>query len=63
MQRSRSRAAGERRDGLERLEVGEYATVGELKQAISSKMGVPYQDIILSQDKALVGQLPWQCRC
>ena len=44
--------------------MGEYATVGDLKQAICAKMGVPYYDITLSQNKALVSSsvllsAPW----
>ena len=48
---------GDCRDGLERIEVEAGSTVGDLKQSISSKMGIPYFDVHLSKDKALVRPL------
>lgn len=42
------------RDGLERVEVPETGTLGELKSAIRDKLGIPGDDISLSQDPKLV---------
>ena len=33
-------------------------TVGDLKQAISSRLGIPFYDMVLSQNKALVRSVP-----
>lgn len=42
------------RDGLERVKVSPSASVGELKQTIASQLGVPEQDMTLSQNPALL---------
>jgi len=42
------------RDGLERVEIPETGTLGELKCAIRDKLGIPGDDIALSQDPKLV---------
>ena len=42
------------RDGLERLEVGDKATVRELKDQIAKKLDIPIDCIILSKEAGLV---------
>lgn len=42
------------RDGLERIEVKDDATVGDLKHAIEQKLNIPYEDVFLSKDAALL---------
>lgn len=42
------------RDGLERVEVADSATVGQLKEAIHTKLNIPLQDMVLSLDPQLV---------
>ena len=44
-----------RRDGLERVEVPDQATVGALRQAVHEKLNIPLDDIVLSKDASLVG--------
>jgi hypothetical protein len=43
------------RDGLERVEVADGATVSGLQLTIRDSLGVPLEDMVLSQDPALVG--------
>mmetsp|Transcript_11103 Transcript_11103/g.19353 ORF Transcript_11103/g.19353 Transcript_11103/m.19353 type:complete len:416 (+) Transcript_11103:279-1526(+) len=42
------------RDGLERVELQDGASLAELKQAINAKLGIPHQDLHLSKDPALL---------
>ncbi|KAL4446805.1 hypothetical protein ABPG77_008049 [Micractinium sp. CCAP 211/92] len=42
------------RDGLERIEVDNGATLGGLKLAIQAKLGVPLDDMLLSKNPALL---------
>ncbi|PSC72970.1 NPL4 1 [Micractinium conductrix] len=42
------------RDGLERIEVGNGATLAQLKHAIQAKLGVPLEDMLLSKNAALL---------
>ena len=42
------------RDGLERVEVDNAATVQQLKQKISNTLNIPAEDIVLSKDSKLV---------
>jgi hypothetical protein len=44
----------ERRDGLERVEVPDHATVADLRRAIHEKLNIPLEDIVLSKDASLV---------
>jgi len=42
------------RDGLERIQLPDHATVGDLKKMINTNLGIPIEGITLSRDKALV---------
>lgn len=42
------------RDGLERIQLSDHATVGDLKKQINANLGIPVEDITLSRDKDLV---------
>lgn len=42
------------RDGLERLEIGDKATVRDLKENIAARLGIPIDGIILSKNQSLV---------
>lgn len=42
------------RDGLERVEVPDHATVADLKSAINSKLQIPIEDMLLSLDPKLL---------
>ena len=42
------------RDGLERIQLPEHATVAELKKQINSNLSIPVEDITLSRNKDLV---------
>lgn len=42
------------RDGMERLEVSDGATVGELKQKIGQQLHISVKDLKLSQQQTLV---------
>ena len=47
------------RDGLERVEVADNATVRSLKEQIASSFNIPVECITLSQDpKLVISQLP-----
>ena len=42
------------RDGLERIQLSDHATVGDLQKQINANLGIPVEDITLSRDKDLV---------
>lgn len=42
------------RDGLERIEVDDHATVGGLRLAINQKLHIPVEEVQLSRDAALL---------
>jgi hypothetical protein len=42
------------RDGLERIQLPEHATVADLKKQINSNLSIPIEDITLSRNKDLV---------
>ncbi|CAL8463810.1 g3344 [Coccomyxa elongata] len=42
------------RDGLERIQLSDHATVGDLKKQINANLGIPVEDIRLSRDKDLL---------
>ena len=46
--------AGFRRDGLERVDVPPNATIAQLREEISRKLGIAVGDITLSRNQALV---------
>lgn len=46
------------RDGLERVEVPNASTLGDLKLAIVDKLHIPVEDIKLSKDSTLVSLVP-----
>lgn len=43
-----------RREGTERVQVGEDATEGELREAIESQLGIPQANQVMSLDQGLV---------
>ena len=43
------------RDGLERINIAEGATIHNLKQQITDTLNVPQEDMTLSTNKDLVG--------
>ena len=47
------------RDGLERVELPDGASLADLKHAIKENLGVPLEDILLSTDPKLVRSLPF----
>ena len=50
------------RDGLERVEVSDNGTVGDLKKAIQERLNVPADDQVLSKQRELVRPVPL-CNC